>query len=354
MPRARRFLVLLVGPVAPPQGGMATSLAALGSVLPGASGEHSVQVCVLRTNTALGLIEHIPVVRSVLGFCLFLLQFLLLAPRCRVIHLLGASNLYFWLRCAPVLLLGRFLGRRVVLQYKGGLLGDFLASSGRATRWFLRRAHVLAVPSPFLARVLAQHGVGSVIIPNIAEVQHFPWRARALFAPRLLVARSLEPLYGVDIVLAAFARLRAAHPEAQLHIAGDGVARAALEAQAASCGGVTFHGALKRAALAALHEQCDIFVNASRADNMPVSMIEAMASGLAIVSTSAGGIPDLVVAGRDALLVPVDDTAALHLALESVLADVAAARQRAESAHAQVASFEAPRVRAHLLTSYGC
>ncbi|MSR75447.1 MAG: glycosyltransferase family 1 protein [Planctomycetes bacterium] len=347
-PNGRPMRVLLVGPVAPPRGGMATSLQELAAALPGAA----VSVQILRTNPALGFLDHIPVLRTVLGFVLFVIQFLMTAPRCRVIHLLGASHWYFWLRCVPVLLMGRFLCRRVVLQYKGGLLDSFLARNGRAALWCMRQARVISVPSAFLARSLARHDIEARVVPNIADMQRFQWKTRSHFAPKLLVARSLEVLYGVDIVLQAFAQLRMTHPQATLAIAGDGSARARLETQAATIGGVTFHGAVDRATLVRLHESNDIFVNASRADNMPVSLIEAMASGLAIVSTDAGGIPDLVTPEREGLLVPVDDAAALHQALLDVISNHNAAEQRVVAARKRVAAFDASLVRQQLIALY--
>lgn len=339
--------VLLIGPVAPPHGGMASSLVSLHHALTRAG----VSVRVLRTNPRLGVFESIPVVRTVLSFTAFVVQLLVIAPRCRAVHLLAASHWYFRLRCAPVLLLARFLGRRVIVQYKGGLLSDFLRSGTGCKRWLLRRAHVLAVPSPYLARALAEHGLGSIIIPNIAELERFTWRERRSFRPHLLVARSLEALYGIDTVLKAFALLRRSHPDAELHIAGDGSLRASLAAVAGP--GVTFHGALDSSALAALHQQCDVMVNASRADNMPVSLMEAMTTGLAIVSTNAGGIPDLVRHGHEALLVPVDDADALCAAVASVLQDSAGAADRAARARTAALAFSGERVVALLLQHYG-
>lgn len=337
MPEQKRPgpLVLLVGPVAPPQGGMALSLKELERHLPAIG----VTPRVLRTNPRLGPFAHVPVLRSILSFTLFTAAAVFAASRARRVHLLGASHTYFWTRCVPLLLLGRLFGWRITVHYKGGLLAGFLASWPRLVPWCLQRASAIAVPSAFLQRALAAHGVESSLLPNFADVAGFPQTAREPLPRRCLVARTLDPLYGVDVALEAFAAARRTLPDLVLEVAGDGPERKRLEARAREIGGVTFHGNLERAALAELHARSGVLLNASRADNVPHTLLEAMASGLPIVSTAAGGIPDMLQHGEEALLVPVDDVQALADALTNVFAAESAARARAGRAHARVLAF---------------
>jgi glycosyltransferase involved in cell wall biosynthesis len=63
----------------------------------------------------------------------------------------------------------------------------------------------------------------------------------------------------------------------------------------------------------------DVFLNTSRVDNRPVSVVEAAACGLCVVSTDVGGVPDLLVHEESALLVPPDDPAALAAAVRRLL-----------------------------------
>jgi glycosyltransferase involved in cell wall biosynthesis len=72
-----------------------------------------------------------------------------------------------------------------------------------------------------------------------------------------------------------------------------------------------------------LHEAsaADIFINTNRIDNMPVSIVEACALGLPVVSTEVGGIPDLLTDGETALLVPDDDADAMAAAIARLLND---------------------------------
>jgi glycosyltransferase involved in cell wall biosynthesis len=65
----------------------------------------------------------------------------------------------------------------------------------------------------------------------------------------------------------------------------------------------------------------DIFINTNRIDNMPVAVLEAGAMGLPVVATAVGGVPDLLVDGRDGVLVPDDDEAAMAGAILRLLRD---------------------------------
>jgi glycosyltransferase involved in cell wall biosynthesis len=126
----------------------------------------------------------------------------------------------------------------------------------------------------------------------------------------MLVARNLEDIYDVPTALRAFARLHASHPHARLTVAGSGPRRADLErlcAELAIADAVTFTGRIENERMADLYRCADVLLNPALVDNMPNSLLEAMASGVPIVSTRVGGVPHLVEDGRTALLVPPHD-----------------------------------------------
>ncbi len=125
---------------------------------------------------------------------------------------------------------------------------------------------------------------------------------------------------GVDVLLAAFARVLEVLPRARLLVTGDGPARPALEAQAAALGpAVQLLGFREDAArvLAGL----DVLAVPSLADGSPLVVAEANLAGVPVVATTAGGLPDRVRPEVDGLLVPPGDPAALAHALARLLAD---------------------------------
>ncbi len=120
------------------------------------------------------------------------------------------------------------------------------------------------------------------------------------------------------------------------HFVGDGPDQAALEAQAAAAGlgeQLVFHGRLERQAVVELLQQADVLVAPSvpssdnRREGIPVVLMEAMASGVAVVASDLSGIPELVIDGVSGLLTPPGDAAAIAAALERLARDPAL-RQR--------------------------
>jgi glycosyltransferase involved in cell wall biosynthesis len=265
-----------------------------------------------------------------------------------VVHVFSASYWSFLLAPVPAMLIGRALSKRVVLHYHSGEADDHLARWGRLVHPFMRLADVIAVPSEYLRRAFAAHGYTAQVVPNVVDLTRFAYRQRLPLGPRVLSTRNLEAYYRVDLVIEAFARFRAIEPSATLTIAGYGSEEPRLRRLAAGLGGnaIQFVGRVEPDAMPRLLDDHDIFVNASTLDNQPVSILEACAAGIPIVSSSAGDIPAMVRDGETALLAPTGDAIALGDGIVAVWRDPDAARARARQAHVEVANYSWPAVRA--------
>jgi glycosyltransferase involved in cell wall biosynthesis len=195
------------------------------------------------------------------------------------------------------------------------------------TQVIRRVPRMVAVSEP-IARELRTRGVRANrirVIPNGIE-DPLPLRSTlgTRDASRLLVVGRLVDGKNVGTLIDVVARLRATHPTIELVVAGDGPLRPALEAQARGLGVadiVQFVGFVP--ALASIYEGAGLFVLPSSTEGMPISLLEAMAFGVPIVSTSVGSIPSVVRDGVEALLVPPDDPDALQGAVDRALRDAA-------------------------------
>jgi glycosyltransferase involved in cell wall biosynthesis len=251
--------------------------------------------------------------------------------------------------------IARRLGRPVVLNYRGGEAADFLARQFRWATPTLRAADRVAVPSGFLEEVFAHFDVKTTIVPNVVDLAHFSPATEVVEEPHLLVARSLEALYGIDTALRACALLHKRGLPARLTIAGAGPEEAALRALARELGidgQAQFTGQVDNVAMAGLYRATRIALNPSRADNMPISVLEALACGVPVVSTHVGGVPFLVDDGVTALLVPPDDPAAMAEAVRRLHTDADAYRQMREAGLQAVTRYTWQQVRAQLFAVY--
>ncbi len=140
----------------------------------------------------------------------------------------------------------------------------------------------------------------------------------------LLTVGSLTRQKAQHHLLDAFARVHAADPRVRLAIAGEGPLRPALEAQARALG---LDGHLRllgsRADVGDLMQGADLFVLSSEREGLPVTVLEAMAAGLPVVATRAGGTAEAVEEGRTGLIAPVGDVPALAAAIAALASDPA-------------------------------
>jgi glycosyltransferase involved in cell wall biosynthesis len=287
----------------------------------------------------LAFLRGMPVARTALNQAIYT-RSLLELRRFDVVHVFSAAYWSFLLSPLPALLMGRLFHKRVVLNYHSGEADDHLARFGILVHPWLRLADALVVPSDYLREVFAAHGYVTRVIPNVIETDRFAYRARQPLLPRFVVTRSLEPIYRVEVALQAFARLRGRFSDATLEVAGCGTEEARLKRLAADLGarGIRFLGRVSREAMPDLLDRSDLYLNASVVDNQPMSILEAFASGLPVVSTAPGDLRHMLRDGLTGTVLeegsPEEMAAAAARLLEvpeSALRMAARAREVAES-----------------------
>ena len=136
---------------------------------------------------------------------------------------------------------------------------------------------------------------------------------------RVVFVGRLAAVKGVLVLLRAFARVLKTHPDAHLTLVGDGPERARIEALASELGcseQVHFAGYLSQQEVAQELQKANLFALPSFAEGVPVVLMEAMASELAVVATRIAGIPELVEDGKTGFTVPAGDEDAFTQALQ--------------------------------------
>jgi len=105
-------------------------------------------------------------------------------------------------------------------------------------------------------------------------------------------------------------------------------------------GHIAFPGGVPKASVPDWLDKSDIFINTTNVDNTPVSVLEAMACGLCVVSTNVGGIPYLLEHEKDALLVPPDDPKAMAEAVRRILIEPELAEHLSLNARQKAEKFD--------------
>lgn len=340
--------VTLVGPVPPPAGGMAMQTAQLLRLLTDTD-QLAVNLVAVNPPYRPHWVANIPLLRALFRLVPYFWQLHKACKHTDVIHLMANSGWAWHLFAAPAIWIGHWHKVPVIVNYRGGLAADFLSKQQRWVLPTLRKASAIITPSAFLQQVFQQHGLTSQIIPNIVDttIFHGTLKASLTTAPHLVVTRNLEAIYDIATAIRAFAIISKQLPQARLSIAGSGPERPTLIAlvqQLQLDNKVTFCGKLDRQQMAELYASADIMLNPSTADNMPNSLLEAMAASVLVVSTNVGGIPYMVEHQRDALLVAAAAPEQMAAAVLSLVAQPELAKQLAAHAKAKITQYQPGQV----------
>ena len=307
--------------------------------------EPSVEVSFLPINPrlpgVLRKLQSIKYVRTVTTSILYCLNLLRQVRKHDVVHIFSASNLSFLIAPTPAILIGRLYGKKILLNYHSGQAEAHLRRWRRSTIPILNLVDEVVVPSGFLVEVFSKFGIETSAIFNDIDLKRFEFRERVPLRPLFLSNRNLEALYGVDCILRAFALIQQQVPEAVLRVVGYGSQREALESLKSELNlrNISFTGRIDHEDIYQHYSASDIFLNASRTDNQPLSIIEAFACGLPVVTTDAGGIPYMVTDGETGFVVRVDDHEALANRALDLLTRQDTAMEMVQRAHAECVKY---------------
>ena len=204
--------------------------------------------------------------------------------------------------------LAKIISTKYIPILHGGDLPKRLKRSNRACDKLFYNSYANIAVSGYLNHEFEKAGYRTVVIPNSIEISKYPFRLRDQPRPKLLWVRSFHRQYNPLMAADVLAGLLQIHPDAELCMVGpdkdgslgefkDYIRQKGTEEH------VKITGKLSKEDWISLSENYDFFINTTNVDNTPVSVIEAMALGLCVISTNPGGIPFLVQDGVDAKLV---------------------------------------------------
>lgn len=214
-------------------------------------------------------------------------------------------NFYYALICGAI---SKLKGTPYILILHGGDLPKRIQKNRKLSLWLFNNASRVISPSPYLKTALKAFDIEVKVIPNPMDLSQYPWQKREVNQPVLLWVRAFHQIYNPVMAVEVLHQLKPRFPESKLIMVGpdkDGTLRA-VEDKIISCNlkpDVTITGKLTKQEWIDLSKMANVFINTSTVDNTPVSVIEAMALGLPVVSTNVGGLPFLIDSNHNGILV---------------------------------------------------
>jgi L-malate glycosyltransferase len=216
------------------------------------------------------------------------------------------------LKCIPIL--------------RGGNLPERMANSKKLTDQVFSNSLTNVIVSDYLKNCMEERNYKYTLIPNNINLRLYNFLHREKIAPRLLWVRAFHTVYNPQLAIRVLKKLSVHYPAITLTMVGPKKDESyelckKLCTELEVNDKVTFTGKLSKEEWRLVSEKHDIFINTTNFDNLPISVLEAMALGMPVVSTNVGGVPYLINNGSNGLLVNPDSVDQMADAIITLLND---------------------------------
>lgn len=231
--------------------------------------------------------------------------------------------------------MSNFFNIKYIPILHGGDLPNRLQLNPKISKILFANAYKNVAPSGYLKKIFEENGFNNVIhIPNAIEVDSYAFKSRTHFAPKLLWVRSFAKIYNPEMAVNVLFEIKKTYPSATLTMVGpdkDGSLESTKKYAQELGLEVNFTGKLSKEEWLELAANFDFFINTTHFDNTPVSVMEAMSLGLAVISTNVGGIPYLLANENTAILVNDNDHYQMATAITDLILNNKKASQISET-----------------------
>ena len=254
----------------------------------------------------------------------------------------STSNFYYALVVSQ---LARLFNLKYIPILHGGNLPIRLKNSLYLSGLIFKNAAFNVAPSNYLLQNFKSNGFKTVFIPNAIELKNYSFKLRKTISPKLLWVRAFDEIYNPQMAIKVLALLKKTYPNASLCMVGpdkDGSLTNVkmLSKELGIEKSVEFTGLLDKNKWIKKSEEFDVFINTTNIDNAPVSVIEAMALGLPVISTNVGGIPYLIDTEIEGILVKKNNETEMVNAIINLIENPIKAVNIANNARKKAANFE--------------
>jgi len=254
----------------------------------------------------------------------------------------STSNFYFALITSQI---ARLYSIKYIPILHGGNLPKRIRENPRLSKLIFKNAEINITPSLYLQKEIQKKQYKTAFIPNAIEIEKYPFKKRIIIKPNLLWVRAFDKIYNPLMAIEVLILLKKSYPEARLCMVGADKDGSLIEAkklakQRGVSNDIEFTGMLSKLEWTNKSAEFDVFINTTSIDNMPVSVMEAMALGLLIVSTNVGGLPYLINHKKNGLLVAENNAIEMADAIVNLIKNPAKATEMAINAREMVGEFD--------------
>lgn len=238
-----------------------------------------------------------------------------------IIDVYSTTNFYYALIISQF---ARLFKKKYITILHGGNLPERLKNTSYLSSLIFKNSYKNIAPSNYLKRAFEAKGYKTDFIPNIVEIENYKFKKRTNLSPKIFWVRAFKEIYNPTLAIEVLHLLKKKYTNAKLCMVGPFVDNSYNECidlvdKLNLQESIEFTNVLLKEDWHKKSENFDIFINTTNFDNTPVSVMEAMALGMPVVSTNVGGIPFLLNNKVDALLVPKEDAKKMASTIVSLL-----------------------------------
>lgn len=255
-----------------------------------------------------------------------------------------SGSAFIWAFLSAFLL--HIIKKKYILTLRGGNLPKFSMRRNKFVQYILNNAEVITSPSNYLIANLSKLDQQIILIPNAIEISKYEYFVKNFRESNIIWLRAFHNIYNPALVPKVMYLLKRDFQSLKVIMVGPDKKDGSLQNMVLLANklevieSIEIIPGIPKSQVPSVLKKENIFLNTTNIDNTPVSVIEAMACGLCIVSTNVGGIPYLLEDGFDSLLVPPDDPGAMAAAIQRILTEPELAARLSANARKKAESFD--------------
>ncbi len=253
-----------------------------------------------------------------------------------IVPLYGTRPAFLWQEIISRAI--KFFDKKLILTIDGGSIPERMENDPKRFLKAMKRADTIVCPSAFFYNYLEKYNLKRVQIENAVNLNEYTFTNKKTFRPKILWMRAFEATYNPFMAVELAKILNQQYPDFQMVMAGPDNGMLAETKKMVQDAGLAdkifFPGYINLDEKKMYAVKYDFYICTNIIDNAPVSLIEFMAMGLPVISTSVGGIPNIIEDGKNGMLVEINDAHAMAEKIISIINDPITGSRIAENAFA--------------------